>query len=328
MASIKLRLDPWPAEYESSFQIEEFEEELRGEVDADVEGVGWVAIEPPPIQRPEPLHFVDGVRRVEARIIVDDESGRINRGLFGSIAVGAVRVERNKATFETVCVKRYIVLGGGMSLEAPSIREAETVRVGNLQLAFDPIAVPDGGPVAPIAGLQNLMRTEEASIAERLATESACVFADGPLTYFSGIKQPAVGVIKRLMEPYLSASQFELVRKIETGQRTPLFVIPKTKYDRYSWYLRVGSPRPMDHDIAGVLRLEVRTGVGLGRAVELANLSAACLPVFASDSFRDPRSPQNLLPIGSLETKLRHRLGDALAIRRALETKLFRMSNQ
>ncbi len=82
----------------------------------------------------------------------------------------------------------------------------------------------------------------------------------------------------------------------------------------------------MDHDVAGVLRLEVRSGIGLERAVGLADLSASCIPGFAGDSFRDPRSPQNLLPIGSLENELRHRLGDSLAIRRAIEMKLFALS--
>jgi hypothetical protein len=69
--------------------------------------------------------------------------------------------------------------------------------------------------------------------------------------------------------------------------------------------------------------MEVRTGVGLETAVELANLSASCLPAFAGDSARDPRAPQNLLPIGALEQELRHRLGDAIAIRRAIERVLF-----
>jgi hypothetical protein len=84
----------------------------------------------------------------------------------------------------------------------------------------------------------------------------------------------------------------------------------------------------MDHEVAGVLRLEVRSGVGLERALELADLSASCIPAFAGNSFRDPRSPQNLLPVGSLEQELRHRLGDAMAIRRAIELKLFNMSAQ
>jgi hypothetical protein len=327
MTSSRLRLDPWPAEYESSFQIDEFEPESEGKVETDVEGIGWRALEPQPRARPEPIHFVDGVRRVEARIILDDESGRIIRGLFGSIGVGTVRVER-LATFQEIRIQRCMVVGAGVSPEAETIKQAQFLKIGNAELIFESVAVPDNTPAAAVAGLQNCMRDAEARLAEELSTESACVFADGPLTYFSGIKQPAVGVIKRLVEPYLPAPQFELVRQLRTGQRTPLFVITKAKYDRYSWYLRVGMPRAMDHDVAGVLRLEVRSGIGLERAVEIADLSASCLPSFAGDSFRDPRSPQNLLPIGSLENELRHRLGDSLAIRRAIEVKLFRMSNQ
>jgi hypothetical protein len=326
MQRIAIRLDPWPAEYESSFQIDEFEPDSPGKVETHIEGIGWQAVEPEPSPRPGPLHFVDGVRRVEARLILDDASGRIIRGLFGSFAVGAVRVQHNAASFQQIRVGRSIVVGAGVPLDDTAIEEANHLKVGNTELIFEPVGVPENTPAASVAGLQNLMRDAEARLAEELSIDSACVFADGPLTYFSGIKQPAVGVIKRLVEPYLSAEQFELVRQLSVGQRTPLFVITKAKYDRYSWYLRVGSPRGMDHDVGGVLRLEVRSGIGLEGAIELANLSAACLPGFAGDSFRDPRSPQNLLPIGALENELRHRMGDATGIRRAIERKLFELS--
>lgn len=328
MAQTRLRLDPWPAEYESSFQIDEFEQDSAGKVETEVEGVGWSAVEPQTHARPAPIHFVDGVRRVESRIILDDESGRIIRGLFGSAGVGAVRVEQGLAAFEEIGVRRCLVIGAGVSLEDSVIADARCLTVGNTELNFEPVPVPENTPAAAVEGLQYFMRNAEARLAEKLAVGSACVFADGPLHYFTDIKQPVVGVIKRLIEPYLSASQFELVRRLRIGQRTPLFAITKGQHARYSWYLRVGTPRAMDHDVAGVLRLEVRSGIGLERAAELADLSASYLPGLAGDAFRDPRSPQNLLPIGSLENELRHRLSDSLAIRRAIEVKLFRMSNQ
>jgi hypothetical protein len=66
--------------------------------------------------------------------------------------------------------------------------------------------------------------------------------------------------------------------------------------------------------------------VGLDRALELADLSATCIPIFVAESFRDPRSPQNLLPVGALEQELRRRLGDPISIRRAIETRLFALS--
>jgi hypothetical protein len=57
-------------------------------------------------------------------------------------------------------------------------------------------------------------------------------------------------------------------------------------------------------------------------ARSLADLSARELPRFASDATRDPRAPQNLVPIGALEARLRHRLGDPTIIRRAIEARL------
>ena len=60
--------------------------------------------------------------------------------------------------------------------------------------------------------------------------------------------------------------------------------------------------------------------VGLGDAVELAELSQAVLPRFASVEHKDPRAPQNLYPIGGLERLLRRRLGDRLLLERALRT--------
>ena len=322
MKQTRLLLDPWPAEYESPFQIDELDEEGEPNINTTVEGISWQPVKPRDRVRPEPIHFVDGVRRVEARIIVDDDSGRIIRGLFGSAAVGAVRVDHNQATFEQIRVIRYLVTGSGISLDT------ESLTVGNTELIFVPYSVADAAPPAPLLGLQYCMRTEETAVAELLSPESVCVFADGPLTFFTGSNLPTVGIIKRLFKPYLASAKFALVSQLTIGQRTPVFAITDSKYDRYSWYLRVGTPRVMDHEVAGVLRLEVRSGVGLARAIELADLSASCIPAFAGSSYRDPRSPQNLLPVGSLEQELRHRLGDAMAIRRAIELKLFQRSRQ
>ena len=322
MSKIRLRLDPWPAEYESAMQIAELEDQPPAEVDCTVEDPVWRAIDQASGARPEPLHFVDGVRRVEARVIADDDSGRITYGLFGSVAVGAVRIEHNRASFEEPAIKRYVVTGNGVVLDG------QTICCGNVELCFIAYAAADNKPNSPLLELQNLMRTAEADLATTLAESSACVFADGPLTYFAISKLPTVGTIKRLIEPYLAAEQFALVRTLRISQRTPLFLIQDGKHDRYSWYLRAGSPRVMDHDLTGVLRLEVRSGVGIEKAVELAYLAAACIPGLAGDSVRDPRSPQNLLPVAALEHELRHRLGDALAIRRAIERRLFSESSQ
>src|SRR6185295_15550151 len=127
MKQTRLLLDPWPAEYESPFQIDELDEEGEPNINTTVEGISWQPVKPRDQARPEPIHFVDGVRRVEARIIVDDNSGRIIRGLFGSVAVGSVRVAYTQANFDQIRVMRYLVTGSGMSLDT------ETLTVGNTE---------------------------------------------------------------------------------------------------------------------------------------------------------------------------------------------------
>jgi hypothetical protein len=47
-------------------------------------------------------------------------------------------------------------------------------------------------------------------------------------------------------------------------------------------------------------------------------MTAALLPAFVPGRGRDPRAPQNLLPIGALEARLRRRMGDVRLIRNRL----------
>jgi hypothetical protein len=101
-----------------------------------------------------------------------------------------------------------------------------------------------------------------------------------------------------------------------------LFAIIDGKYDRYSCFLRLAMPREVDHPLAGIVRVEVGAAVGIDKARRMASLSANLLPRFASASVRDPRAPQNLLPVGALEQEMRRRLGDPLLLRRAMERML------
>ena len=52
--------------------------------------------------------------------------------------------------------------------------------------------------------------------------------------------------------------------------------------------------------------------------IRLADLTTRLLPPLASSPHKDPRAPQNLVPIGGLERELRHRLGDQQLLYRAL----------
>lgn len=310
-----LRLDPWGTDYDSPIQFSEIESESAATVNPGVETNDWQPIRPEATGTYGELCFVDGVRRIEARVIADSNDNMIH-GLLGSIGVGAVRIRSSSASFTGIRVNRFLILGGGLLQE-------EHITVGDHSLAFEGLASPQNSPIDLLGELQNLMRTYEAQLGKELSLPSTCVFADGPLTYFATSRDQVVGIIKTIHIPYLSARYFSVVGSLLPGQRTPLFGIEDGKYNRYSWFLRLAPRRALEHFLAGVIRLEVRAALGLECACRIANFSACELPRFASSPTRDPRAPQNLAPVGNLETELRHRLGDSLLIRRGIEKKLF-----
>lgn len=310
-----LRLDPWPPEYDSAVQFSELEESTAGTVDPTVETQDWKPLPPTETHGYQELCFVDGVRRVEARVLADSQA-KIIHGLLGSVGVGAVRTKDSQASFTNLSVSRFLILGGGFF-------RRDEIHVGEQTIIFEGLSSTMNSPLDLLGELQNLMRTQEADLGKKLTSVNVCVFVDGPLTYFASARDEIVGIIKTIHFPYLASSQFSVVRELQTGWRTPLFSIKDGKYDRYSWFLRIAQGRVLDHPFAGIIRLEVRAAVGLQNAKKMADFSSSALPRFVSSAARDPRAPQNLAPVGMLETELRHRLGDPLLIRRAIEKKLW-----
>ncbi len=307
-----LRLDPWGAEYEGSIQIGEEDDPVP--VDIRVEQVGWGAIRPSPAAPPRRIAFVDGVRRVEHRLLVAD-ADRTVFGLLGSFGVGAVLVD-GRARVRDESIRRALVTGGGLKLDA-FLAPVD----GHGSLLFEPHSEPDNTPVAPVEGLQKAMRREEASLAERLSAEVEVVFLDGPLTFLTVARGSVVGFVKRLLRSYLDPSAHALLPRLEVGERTPLFLVPG-KEPRYSWYVRIAHGRAIESALTGVVRLEARAARGLAESMALADLSAREMPRFASTATHDARAPQNLFPIGGLEARLKHLLGDAAFVRRAIEAQL------
>ncbi len=134
-----------------------------------------------------------------------------------------------------------------------------------------------------------------------------------------------MGFVKRLFRTYLPPDQFAVVRQLPPGARTPVFLIRSPgRFSRYSWFMRLGTPLRIESDFTGIVRLEIPEGVGAAEAIRRAETITGWLPAFVPPRARDPRSPQNLVPIGALEQQLRHRLGDARLIRRRLATLLAR----
>jgi hypothetical protein len=309
----RLLLDSWQPDYEGSVQVESPLEESSVEVDATVESVLWEPVCKPPIESLPSIYFLDGTRRTDARVLAM-EGGKVIHGLFGSAAIGAVLVRDDEAVFKDCSVTRVLILGLGLS-------KTVTAEIGSSELRFDGIGSVATTPAEVTIALQETMRREEAKFAEHLLNQDGLVFMDGPLAYLT-TAESTIGIIKRISQPYLDAARFGLLRELRIGARTPLFAIRDRSKDRYAWYLRIGVGTRIEHSLAGIIRLEVRAAVGIDRARELANASCGILPRFASSPIRDPRAPQNLVPVGALEQELRRRMGDAVLIHRAIQRKI------
>ncbi|MCC6389993.1 MAG: hypothetical protein IT167_05275 [Bryobacterales bacterium] len=314
---MRLLLDPWPADYEAPIAFDA--PESQPEVDVTVETGEWSAFPPGEAGRDTACCFVDGVRRVEARVLADLDTGGFTHGLFGSLAAGYVRAAGGKAEFGDIRVARFLVMGNG-------VLEGREFPLGSSTLSFAPCPAVLNTPEGVLAELQSRMRAAEAALAESMAGEG-CVFVDGP-SYRATSRFAVVGVIKRILNPYLGEPQFSLLGRLHKGERTPLFAITDKTYNRYSCYLRLSDPRALDHPLAGIVRIEIGAAVGVDAAKSLAGFAAAVLPSFASTAMRDPRAPQNLLPVGALEQEMRRRLGDPLLIRRAIEKELHEQRNR
>ena len=311
---VGLRVDPWDPEYGGSVDIEEGP---PPSVTLDVEDGPWEARVPAPPARLPRCAFVDGVRRIDVRLYAEEDT-RVAPALAGSWAVGSAWADE-PPVIDHVNVGRALVVGGG--LRHPDL----AVEIGGQRITYPCLTAAGDAPMAPIQGLQNEMRGAEAALATRIfaAGGAELLIFDGPLTY-APVDGPAVGLVKRQSRAYLPPERSGILATLGPGARTPLFRIEDQRLARTSWYVRLAPGRPIDGVMTGIVRLEVSGAVARDEALRLADLTAAILPRFASRIGRDPRAPQNLYPVGRLETVLRHRLGDALLLRRALEAAVWR----
>jgi hypothetical protein len=126
----------------------------------------------------------------------------------------------------------------------------------------------------------------------------------------------AMGFLKTHQVQYLQPAEARIVGHLLPGQRTPIFLL-ETPWSRFSWYMRL--PGGQGHDWAGIVRCEASPSLSLREVQKLADVAAATLPRFASQAYKDPRAPQNLYPVGSLEREMRRRLGDPIWLLRALQ---------
>jgi hypothetical protein len=246
-----------------------------------------------------PIAFVDGVRRGEAALYQQDPAtGAVARGVAGSHACGAVIATAGRIEFANERVRRLAIWGSGLTGELPGV-------AGGWDWSSRSIASTE--PDAPLKEVQERMRQAEGVLAESMSEQGHLVVVDGPLNYVRSRDLPVVGYVKTHHRALLDPEHHRLIPSLEPGERTSLF---RLRDDRYSCYLRLTPASRLSGPWAGIVRLEVPQSPGLAAASRVADEVAATIPRYAGVPHRDPRAPQNLQPIGALETHLRHLLGD------------------
>ncbi len=289
-------------EYEESEQFAGFEE------DPEKQYKGWV-------QEEFTIAFVDGIRRIDHGAYVWDEpNGSSYEGVFATLSAGALLL-RSKS----------------MNLIEHSLRYQKVEKVFLVKGDVEKDAFSDlGYEVRKLLEekemsleLLRILKEKEVEVAREVFKEVKpdLLICDGTLTSeHRGIA--CVGFVKTIKRLFISREYAHILQKLRRGYRTPLIKVhsqrkieQEAKLEKYTWYVKLTE----GEGISTLARLETFGNIPKEKVIELANLTAGILPTFASAPFQDPRSPQNLLPIRTLENTLRKHLGAPDIARKKLQ---------
>jgi hypothetical protein len=326
---MRFHVDTWDPTYGSSVENAESiigDSTAKITASTEVDPADWKPICPKPIPDPGAILFLDGVRRVEARIWIEQpagtaggppDAGGATMALCASYAAG------------TVCC----CPGGGahlLNIESrrglfTTASNAVDVRTtaGVYQVTITPEDPDENLAMLLSAALQRQLGELEIIAAANarasltghgIAAGTDLIVVDGPLRGHTHLPR-ALGFIKSHRAAYLPPQLHPMVGTLQAGERTPVFLMGTT-WDRHAWYLRL--PCRPGAPWVGVVRVECAANMPAADAVALANLSQAVLPRYASCEYKDTRAPQNLVPVAGLERELRRRLGNPALLSRAL----------
>jgi uncharacterized protein len=318
--SVRLFVDAWDPSYGSAYEAAEAEPtaESTASVDPDVEVAhdSWRPLSPPgDVRAPGAVLLVDGVRRVDARIWVEEAHGMVYPGLAASYAAGVVRCDLRRGLAEVTVAKvaRGLYTASAQAEELTPqrtgyrLRRTAATEVAQLSAAVQ-------GDLHELEGEVSALARTPPSGERRDSDHPDLLVLDGPLRARTHLPR-TLGYIKTHRVQYLSPALAAVITLLRPGQRTPLFLLG-TSWHRFSWYLKL--PGAGDSPWAGVVRVEASADLPRHEVIELADTSAVTLPRFASTAYKDPRAPQNLIPIAGLERRLRAMLGDTRLQLRAL----------
>ncbi|MEZ0361086.1 MAG: DNA double-strand break repair nuclease NurA [Hydrogenobacter sp.] len=305
----KIALRPWEIPDVSLLEYEESEQFVD------------LAEEPKPYEGTFPggritVAFVDGVRRTEYALYLIDDNGSSYEGAFASLGAGAIIVELGKlnSVRESMIypiIKRYLVVKG-------IFEDMQYQGVFEMRTTQDDVSKE----------INRVMREElEVSVARKVAKElkPTLLICDGTLSNrLRGTL--CVGYVKTIKKLFIRREDAYMLNELRCGQRTPIIKVhyqrgqeEKEKVEKYTWYVKLTE----GEGIGSLARLEVFEKVGLEITKHIADLTAGILPRLVSSTFQDRRSPQNLLPIKSLENFLRRHLGSYSIVRREIEKLIY-----
>ena len=313
---MRMFVNAWDPSYGSSFEGDGGDgpgSASSAQVDTDVEvpAAEWAPIDVrPSVGCPEVVFLVDGVRRNDAGLWTAEEDGTSYAGLAASYAAGVVRCDLARGVAELVGAR----VARGLFTASPS---AGDVQAGSVRYEIHRVSGTGEASKLPAAVQAPLtaLEIDISAVAREGGSDGAdLLVVDGPLRNRRQLPR-TIGYVKTQQKQYLPAALTAVVTALRPGQRTPVFHLG-TVWGGWSWYLRL--PGASGAPWSGIVRVECSPDLTPEQAVELAEISVATLPRFASSAYKDPRAPQNLVPIAGLERRLRGMLGDARVLHRAL----------
>ena len=342
---MRIRLDPWPIDtFEGQLTLKPF----AGLV-FDVETDRWEAI--PTLGIPESVRevlVVDGKPRMEARLLMDDDSGELHLAAFGAYVVGAVSLcphGTRQAELLDVRARRVLAYSSDAPLE-PARLSPRNPHTGVLD--YEPYAFSGRQVEGPRAAVQKLMLQAEQKLSRQLASPIALeegeadalpeslVLQDGPVRLGGG-GSAVVGYVKTLHTDYLGADRIGLLSSLKCGERTPIlrfrvgdrggtFSEAEGREQRFTWYVRLCDAPFYQHPLAGIMRLEMHapedSSFVPAAVQQSADLSGALLSKLGSKLHKDSRAPQNLIPTAALEQAMNRSMGNLELVTRRIRTHL------
>jgi hypothetical protein len=328
---MKIRPDLWQSVYTGSTEVELTDQKSLGEVVATTECQDlshWSAVRIPDGAFAEVatacVAFVDGVRRIDMHGVVDGNPPYY--GVFGSVAAGCMRMCGAHAHDTTDALQDEVV-------KHYFVTNAPDPDITSLGLASDPSCPFDveyevkssssHDPADFGQELNNLMQELEHRVAQEQVdrTDVQAVITDGSIPYKHQLTAGTgklAGIIKNVQKAYLQHDQFATVLDLKAAERTPLFEIRYSgnsgRSSKMSFFLRLRPIGAFSSNMANLVRIELPV-MGLTDATHLANLASAIAVHYSSNLWGDTRAPQNLYPVGALETALKNRLGDQRFLR-------------